>query len=665
MFIMSIHRIYHFIFLLLTLSIPLLAHANEKAPVEFPSEELLNMELAALFDIEVISATKKKQLLSDTPAAISVITADDIKRSGALHIAEALRMASGIFVAQRNSGDWFVASRGSFNSSFVNKLLVLVDGRSVYNPQLARTFWNDLNVYLEDVERIEVIRGSGGAIWGANAVNGVINIITKSSHDTRDTVVQVGKGNLVDHILSARHGGALSSHTSYRVYAQKTENNKTKNPLLADSADMKQAGFRFDSYLEADTELSIQGGVSSREADDIDIETYAPTLSKTNTHFLSAQWNRTFSDTNKLSLKSYYSYEDRSISAISLDNTIVDIDLTHQFQLSTNHAIIWGGGYRWTHYNIEEGSLINVEKLKDSEKLFNAFIQDDITLKPDLHLILGAKLEHNDYTGLEFQPNIRIAWTPHKHQTLWAAISRSVHTPALLNDQVNALIKAPPSLTQLNPLLSYVHYTGNKELKSESIISYEFGFRHSIASNLTWDTSFFYNDIKDLITTEVYPTMNPLTGEIGILNPQSNGMEGYSFGAESSLKWRTGKWQFSFNYNYLNIVVTPDAMINTTHDELEHDNPEHRFSLYTSVDITPTIQANMNIYYVSHLPKRQLDEYTNTDVNISWKINKNVHLSVIGKNLFDNQKPQYTPHMYDPLITEIPRSIYTQLRWQF
>jgi|GEM_PF-3503134 len=229
---------------------------------------------------------------------------------------------------------------------------------------------------------------------------------------------------------------------------------------------------------------------------------------------------------------------------------------------------------------------------------------------------------------------------------------------------IEAVLKIPPSLQQLNPQLSYLRYIGNKDLKSESIISYEFGFRHAITSNLTWDTSFFYNDINDLMIVETYPIINQETGKIGIFNPQSNNMNGYSFGAESSIKWQQGKWKFNFNYNYLNIVVSSAPGIRIG-DELDQDNPEHRFSLYTSVDITPSFQANMNLYYVSHLPKKNIDEYLNTDITLSWTINKNMRLSVIGKNLFDKQHAEYFPHMYEPLTTEIPRSIYTQLHWQF
>jgi len=653
-------KIYQCISCLFVLCLSSFTHATTE-----DNKQLINLELAELFDIEIISATKKKQPISTTPAAISVITAEDIKRSGALHIAEALRMASGLLVVQRNSHDWFVSARGSLNSSYVNKLLVLVDGRSVYNPQLARTYWNNLNVYLDDIERIEVIKGSGGAVWGANAVNGVVNIITKSSHDTHENAVKVGKGNLFDHILSVRHGGALTIHTSYRVYAQKQENRKTKTLMRPDSSYLDQAGFRLDSHFDANNEWTIQGGVSHQKADDLSMQTHVPSSLETTTHYLSARWQHTFSKNNIFNVNAYYNYEDRAISIIDYKNYIFDIEANHQFQLSENQEIIWGIGYRGVHSGTGKSSLVKPIELNRTDHLFSAFIQDDIKVRENLHLILGTKIEHNTYTGIEIQPSMRLAWTPKKHQTLWAAVSRSVHTPSQINDNMDAVMSVPPAFNSYAPLQMQLNLTGNPELKSESVVSYELGIRHPITTNMLWDTSFFYSDYKDLIIFELPPHIDIQRGLITLLGAQLNGMKGYIIGGESSLQWRKGKWQFRANYSYLNVRLDLDPSIISDAKEAETENPEHQFSLFASVDITPHLQAGMNLYHVSHLPEKGVDEYTNVDLHLLWDINKNISLSVMGKNLFDKQKKEFYSHIYDPLVTEIPRSIYTELNWRF
>ena len=653
-------KIYQCISCLFVLCLSSFTHATTE-----DNKHLINLELAELFDIEIISATKKKQPISTTPAAISVITAEDIKRSGALHIAEALRMASGVFIAQRNSYDWFVSARGSLNSSYVNKVLVLVDGRSVYNPQLARTYWNNLNIHLDDVERIEVIKGSGGAVWGANAVNGVINIITKSSHDTHENIVKVGKGNLFDHMLSVRHGGSVNTRTSYRVYAQKQANRKTKDSLKPDSSRLSQAGFRLDSHFNTENEWTIQGGVSHQESDDISMQTHAPSSLKSNTHYLSAHWQRTLGKDNKLNVKSYYNYEERTISILNYRNYIFDVEANHQFKLSENQSIIWGIGYRGVHSSTGEPSLEKPIELNRTDHLFSAFIQDDIKIKENVHLILGSKIEHNSYTGVELQPSIRVAWTPKKHQTLWAAVSRSIHTPSQINDNMNAVMLVPEAFNPYAPMQLQMNLTGNSELKSESVISYEMGIRHPISQNILWDTSFFYTDYKNLIIFELPPHIDMERGVITLLGSQSNRMKGRIFGAESSLQWRTGKWQFRLNYSYLNVQLDLEAFTFSDANSAEKENPEHQFSLFTSVDITPHLQAGMNLYHVSHLPEKGVDEYTNVDLHLLWDINKNVSLSVMGKNLFDKQKKEFYSHIYDPLVTEIPRSIYTELNWRF
>lgn len=662
---MHINHIYQKILGLLILLFSFSSLAEEKKMLFAANDQLMKLELSELFDIEIVSATKKKQTASETPAAISVITADDMKRAGILHIAEALRMASGMWVAQRNGYDWHVAARGSFNGSFVNKLLVLIDGRSVYNPQLATTYWNSLNIYLDEVARIEVIRGSGGAVWGANAVNGVINIITKSSHETQENSIKIGKGRLTAHNIAIRHGGKLNSNTSYRFNAQLQQNNKTTSSFPADNSRVEKMGFRIDTDINTKMRAYFQGGVSNHQLEDISLSTHAPITTKIRNHFLSSRWEYDRSTTEKIMFKADYSYEQRNVSLFSYQNYILDTELTHQLNNIGKHNIIWGIGYRGIYSEVDANSSIKRDKAERYDQLFSTFIQDDIALNDTTHLILGAKLEHNDYTGAEFQPSIRLAWTPKPHQTLWTALSRSIHTPSQVYDHIKGNMNIPTAFNPFYPLQFDLDIQGNSNLKAESITTYEIGFRTPIAKNFMWDTSFFYNDYDKLTIIESLPHLDAAAGKATLYNIYSNNMDGYTFGVESSLQWRKKAWHIRLNYSYLKIIMHTNPNLMTSYEDVEDENPEHQASFYASVDITPNIQASMNMRYISALPKKNISSITNMDVHFAWQLNKNVSLSLIGKNLLHQQKTEYHQSLFNPFVTPIPRSIYTQLQWQF
>lgn len=662
---MHTHHIFQRIIGLLILFFSFSLLAEENKVLLAANDQLMKLELSELFDIEIVSATKTKQAASEIPAAISVITADDIKRAGILHIAEALRMASGMWVAQRNAYDWHVAARGSFNGSFVNKLLVLVDGRSVYNPQLATTYWNSLNIYLDDVKRIEVIRGSGGAIWGANAVNGVVNIITKSSHETQENSIKIGKGRLVAHNIAMRHGGKISDKTSYRFTAQLQENNKTTSTRQADDARVEKIGFRLDTDINTKMRAYIQGGASNHQLKDMSLSTHQPVTTKVRNHFLSSRWEYDRSTTEKIAIKADYSYEQRNVSLFSYQNYTLDTELTHQLHYTEQQNIIWGIGYRGIYSKVDGNSLIKRDKPNRYDQLFSAFIQDDITLNETTRLILGAKVEHNDYTGAEFQPSIRLAWMPQPHQTLWAALSRSIHTPSQVYDHIKGSMGLPTAFSPFYPLQSSLDIQGNSDLKAESIVTYEIGFRIPLAKNFMWDASFFYNDYDKLTIIESLPNIDTTTGQATLYNTYSNNMEGYTFGMESSLQWHKEKWHVKLNYSYLKIIMHSHPNLITTYEEVEGETPEHQASLYTSIDLTPSIQASINLRYTSALPKKNIGSLTNMDIHLAWNINKNINLSLIGKNLLHPQKAEYHQSLFNPFVTPIPRSIYTQLEWKF
>ncbi|HJT81348.1 MAG TPA: TonB-dependent receptor, partial [Chthoniobacterales bacterium] len=481
-----------------------------------PPEELKKLSVEQLLDIDVTSVSKYPQKLSAAAAAVAVLTPDDLERSGVTNIPDALRLVPGLDVAQVDAHTWAISSRG-FNDIFANKLLVLMDGRTLYTPLFSGVFWEVQDTFLQDIDRIEVVRGPGATLWGANAVNGVINVITKSARDTQGTLIFGGGGTEELGFGGARYGAKINDETFIRIYAKYNNRDSSllPNDTDADDAwDMFRSGFRLDWEPGKADSLTFQGDIYAGHEDEVyTVPTVAfpfagIVASRDNVAGgnLLGRWTERFSATSDITMQAYWDRTVRNSAVFHETRDTGDIDFQHRFGLGEHQEVIWGLGYRVTHDDVENS--LNVSLFPDSRtlNLYSGFVQDDITILPDrLRLTIGSKFEHNDFTGFEIQPSGRISWTPVQSQTVWGSISRAVRTPSIAENDLR-LNPAPPIPVPPGTLTIF----GNPAIDSEELIAYEIGYRCQPFYQLTFDLSAFYNDYDKLRSIE------PLTpGPIG------------------------------------------------------------------------------------------------------------------------------------------------------
>ncbi len=629
-------------------------------------DDLSDLSLEDLMNIEVTSVSKQPQKLSDSAAAIFVITQDDIRRSGVTSIPEALRLAPGVHVAHIDSNKWSISIRG-FNSRFSNKLLVLMDGRSVYTPLYSGVYWDIQDTMLEDIERIEVIRGPGATLWGANAVNGVINIISRNSADTQGTMFSAGTGSREKLFGSGRFGGTIGTDTSYRIYGKYFDRDKftADNHDADDGWNSLRGGFRLDSRLADADYLTVQGDIYDNESDQtMSVSMFQPPYRKIFAETtdqsggnLLLRWRREFSETAGLEAQAYYDRTERNEYALHQKINIYDFDLQHHFQVKTSQEIIWGMGYRFYRDDLRGSQTISFSNTNHrNDDLFNAFIQDDIAVVPQqLHLIIGSKLEHNAYTGYEIQPNGRLLWTPSKDHACWAAVSRAVRTPSRVEHDSVVQIVIPPQGRMPGPMI--MEMKGSDNYDSEKLVAYELGYRFLGIDNLSIDIAAYYNDYDDLQTFE---TTNMT--EIAIKNL----MDGAAYGFEAAIDWQPLDWwrlQAAYAYENVSLELNGNSTDYTTLESAEKNVPHNLASLRSSIDLPADMELDIWCRYVDALRGQRIDSYINMDVRLAWQAKAGLEVSLVGQNLLDNEQPEYNKSNMGNQPTEVPSGLYLKATW--
>ena len=626
-----------------------------------------NLSLEDLMSLEVTSASRKSQSLANTAAAAFVITQEDLRRSGVTNIPDALRMVPGVTVAKIDSSKWAVTARG-FNGRFARKLLVLIDGRCVYSPLFSGIFWDVQDTLLEDIERIEVIRGPGATIWGANAVNGVINIITKNASDTTRGLIVAQAGNYEQGTVGARYGVHLGEWGALRVYGKylNRSDQKTENGQPADDGwDQARGGFRLDGKTGANS-FTLQGDIY----DGTERETFglpdlnsssSSTATKVGGGNILSRWTHSLADDSEISFQIYYDRTLRKMQGL-LDEKrdTVDLDLLHRFQLGKSQDIVWGGGYRYTKDSIIASQVLSLDPQNRGDNLFSAFLQDDITVVQDkIHLIIGSKFEHNDYTGFEVQPSGRIIWTPNEKVTLWSAVSRALHTPSrgesdvrLLQSIVPIPIQTPAGV-QTVPMPNIIQGPGN--LLAEELMAYEIGLRVQPGEQFSVDMTGFYNKYRRLVGIE---TRLPSNTQPFILNILRNNRKGETWGGELAADWRAfDPWRLALAYSY----------ISTTTDAGEKP-PSHQVSLRSQLDLTPTLEFDLWGRYVDQSEdflKNKLAAYLTLDARLGWRPATNLEVSLVGRNLLHQLQQEYRPEFIQTLPSGVGREVYAKITWSF
>jgi iron complex outermembrane receptor protein len=636
--------------------------------------------LEQLLNVEVTSVSKKEQKLSRTAAAVFVINHEDIRRSGAENLPDVLRMAPGVEVARIDANAWAITIRG-FNSRFSNKVLVLVDGRSVYTPSFSGVYWDQLDMPLEDIERIEVIRGPGATVWGANAVNGVINIITKSSKVTPGGLASASVSSDPDSRNMLRYGGALSSGPgpsgTYRAFAKYSRIADREMPNGASGVDdwsRIHGGFRTDWDLSAHDSLTVQGDLFSNRGSQSRHQWFYPapsdppfaqTWASAGGNLLS-RWNHTSAGGSDMSLQAYYDTYRRDDLGIPESEKTFDLDFRQHVAAGSRQDLVFGGGYRTSISIVPPGYQISLTPAKRTDSLYNAFIQDEIRVADRLWLTLGTKVEHNDYTGFEYEPSARLAWTPTSRQTFWAAASRAIRQPSLEEVSINAEVLAYP--IGPNTLLE-TRLLGNPRFRSEELRDYEIGYRTQWTRNVSLDVTAFLSFYRHLGTFEPQVS-NVLVGPAGVLVMapvfSDNKGSATTYGSEVALNWKVNsRWRVEPGYSFLRV----DAHLDPTSGDtglvtLAGNASPHTVQVRSFLNLSSKLQWDHALYWMQKLPNGLTPSYARLDSRLAWKLNESTEFSLVGQNLLRPGIVEFGD-TFNLVPTLAQRSVFGKITWTF
>ena len=635
--------------------------------------DLENFSFEDLMKVEVSSVARKQQKMSDTAAAAYVISQEDIRRSGATSIPEALRLAPGLNVARIGASSWSVSARG-FNGRYANKLLVLMDGRTVYTPLFSGVFWNMQDTLMEDIERIEVIRGPGAAMWGANAVNGVINIITKPARDTQGEMAIAGAGSFERGFAGFRHGGQIDEDTHYRVYGKALDREATEDRTgnrLNDDWRGLRSGFRMDKRLTDGDRLTLQGDIFSLKVG----ETVRPNTILTPPYSdafaaddsakgmnVLTRWQHRLADQSEITLQAYFDRVEFSAPKLSEQQNTVDLDFQHQLSPSLTHDIMWGANIRYIQSMTRGSADISFNPASHSYANFGVFVQDDIALIPErLRLTLGSKLEKPYFGGAELQPNARLLWTPDGSNSIWAAASRASRTPSRGESESRiALAVVPPIPIQLMTV-------PNANLRAERLTSYEIGYRTLVTPRLSLDIAAFSNRYRNL-TEWAVGAPAPAMASVPYLNLPlaytNTNSTTRTRGVEIVADWRPLDWmRLEGSYTRLQISAPPPDGVNTY---VTGTSPKHQYSLRWMLDLNAKTQLDLWLRRVSQLTSKdtEIPAYNELDIRLSYVLCRNLDLSLVGQNLLNARHPEFSETSAVP-VNYLPRSIYAKATWKF
>jgi len=667
---------------LLRLSLLILPFASGQA--KDPQVDLTDLNLEKLMEIEVTSVSKKTEKIAEAAAAIFVITEEDIHRSGVTSIPEALRLAPGIEAARIDASKWAITARG-FNDRFANKFLVMIDGRSVYAPMFAGVYWEEQAVSLEDIERIEVIRGPGASLWGANAVNGIINIITKNAKDTQGGLATIGVGTEERGHGNFRYGGSLGQSAHYRLYAKYFDRDDFIDPSGSESKDdwdIVRGGFRMDWLSLGRNSFTWQGEAYDGAANEtLEIPSLsAPYLNKLPSKTALAggnvfgRWTHTFSTSSEMACQLYYARTKIEESNFRENRNVFDLDCQHRFTIMGRQEIVWGVEYRFMNDHIDSGIVASFMPKRRDDRFFSAFLQDEIALSR-VKLMLGSKFEHNDYTGVEIQPNVRFLWAPNDHNTLWASIARAVRTPSRADRGVIINSEVFPQRTAVNPSPwpAMAVLFGDQRFSSERLIAYELGYRVKPHNRIYLDFAGFYNVYENLRTGEVgvkylATSLKPWYIVVPII--AKNKAEAQVYGFELYATWQPlNSWRLSAAYSHLQMQLQNEKIKvgdYAVSEDMEGASPRHQFSIRSSTTWQQKWGLDWNLRFVDKLPSKMVKSYFAFDAHLSWKAHRKIEFSILGQNLLEERHREFgEPNFVHTLPEDVQRRIYGAITWRF
>jgi iron complex outermembrane recepter protein len=671
------HRnIYVFLCLLLSFVAARSDVPQPDAPDGTQPSELKNLSLEELSEIVVTTPSKEPTKVSQTPAAIFVITGEDIRRSGATCIPEALRLAPGVEVARIDSNKWSIGIRG-FGSRLTRSVLVLIDGRTVYTPLFDGTYWEVQDTMMEDIDRIEVIRGPGGTIWGPNSVNGVINVITKPAKDTRGMLATAGGGNFEQGFADFRYGGGNGDDFNYRIYGKGFTRGPEDHPDGNNFDDWRatQTGFRVDWNKGDRDAFTVEGDAYDEVAgESVQATSYTPPYSQivdANAYLsgwnIMGHWKRTFSEGNDIQVQAYYDRTNRHEPNFGENRNTLDFDFQQRLRLPARNEVTWGLGARGGPvHDIEVVSGLTFLPFNRLDDLFTAFFQDEIGLVNNrLSLTLGTKLLRTNFTTFGVQPSARLLWTPTRNQSIWAAFTHALRTPSDSEENFYLLgyIGTTPNGTPY-----FARFNANNNFAPEQLNGYELGYRDLLRPNLYVDIAAFYNHYHDLFSEDItgapYLENTPEPEHYLLPAQFGNGLLGYTKGVEIAPEWRPKgflRLRGSYSFLHMNIGRSPNSTDVGTASGIEGSSPQHEAAVQLAVDFSKRFQGDFDYRYVSALPAQLVPAYSTADARFGWRISRQFELSIVGQNLFQPSHPEDGGDP-GPLVL-IKRNAYARLTW--
>lgn len=657
----------------LALSSPLIYAQAAREESNTEGASLVDLSLEDLANVKVTSVSKKAEKRTGAAAAIFAITQDDIRHAGVTNIPDALRMVPGVSVAQLDSNKWAVSARG-FNGRYANKLLVLVDGRNVYSPLFSGVYWETLDLVLEDIDRIEVIRGPGGTMWGANAVNGVINIITKSPKDTQGGLASVGAGTVEQDFASLRYGGKLGQDTFYRISGKYFDRDAGKLASGRESNDnwsLGEGSFRIDSKLDEDDSIELSGNLFENHTRSLThmrllLPPYAPVrpldLDFVGGHLM-ARWSHEFTEDSKMQLQTYYDHAEFVSQRIDDNCDTFDVDFQHQFRAGERHGMVWGLGFRYIDDSAENTEFMKIEPPNNGFGLFSAFLSDEIALVEDrLRLSVGSKFEYNDFTGSEIQPSVSLTWTPDERNTVWTAVSRAVRTPALFEDFGTIRSVTAPFIEGA--------LMGKRSFESEELTAFELGYRFQVSPKLAFDAAVYYNLYRNLRSIELHGRgiqLRALPPRLFVPFQVQNNADADNYGFELAVDAAPAAWwrvRTALTLYRIDFNLRPKTVDITTGVE-SGNTPEKQIYMQNSFNLSKQVGLNWTIRYCDRLKALDVPSYFTMDAGLNWRVSKDLEFSLVGQNLLEPRHFEFAPEYVDSVPTQVERGAYAKLSWTF
>ncbi len=634
--------------------------------------QLKRLSIEQLTNVEVTSVTRGPQPLSRSAAAVAVVTSGQLASSGAMNIPEAIRYVPGIHVAQVTASEWAVSSRG-FASANSPDLLVLSDGRSIYTPLYSGVFWDVQDYLMPDIDRIEVVRGPGAALWGSNAVNGVINIISKSAQETQGTLLTAGTGSRERALAAAQYGGEAGDAVYYRVFAKYQDHSAEDHPAGSspDDWDLGHVGFRTDWKSGSADALTVQGDLYDGSMGQV-----SPSVSiigrpgpggllrvDVSGGNVLGRWRHTLSEDSDFELRVYYDYTHRNDPTFVDDLGTLDMDFQEHLPLAGSQAITWGLTGRTMDDRNRGKGLFALNPPDSRDNLASGFVQDEISLPHSLHLTVGTKLEHNDFSGFEVQPSVRAAWDLAERQTVWAAVSRAVRVPTRIERDIDVDATDPAG----NPVIVLL---GNRNFRAEQVLAFELGYRWQPRSDLSLDLTTFRNRYTGLASLELgTPFTDAVTGQTVIPVVNENLIDGHSTGIEGLAMYSpVGWWRLSVDYSYIDMQLTPLGLDLNRDRFFAGSTPRNQAGVQSYLDLPHDVELYAGLRELSAV--RTLPEvvdgtgdpgYQELDLNAIWRASAHLTLSLEGHSLLHADHVEFGG---PGERSAIDRSIFGRVTWE-